>query len=107
MPSNYPIADHSTPQSDWGAKPKRYRAVKNAFVIEVTAATHRGCEQFSGFFELVAPQKEPRQFRGKLSAEVYCAWRGTKPLTCFPHIHLLGSFKLHPNFSGEVVDNLA
>jgi len=107
MPSKYPTADHGTPRTDWGAAPKSYRSVKNAHVIEVEAATHRGCEPFSGIFELVAPTKEPRMRAGKLSAEVYCAWHGTKPFTCFPHLHVVGKYEVRNGYTGMVVDNIA
>ena len=107
MPPKYPIADHSTPRLDWGAAPSRYRVVTNAQVIEVDLATHRGSEPFAGVFELVAPNRDPRPRAGKLSAEVYCAWHGTKPFTCHPHIHILGKFTIHSKYSGKVVDNLS
>ena len=107
MPAQYPIADHTTPRTDSGAVPKCSRKVVNVSVIKVERATHRGSEPFSGTFELVAPSKDPRQFQGKLSAEVYCAWHGTKPFTCYPHLHILGKYKLIHGYTGEVVDNLA
>ena len=107
MPAKYPTADHTTPRTDSGAAPKRFRTVKNVSVIEIESATHRGSEAFSGTFELVAPAKDPRQFQGKLCAEVYCAWHGTKPFTSYPHIHILGKYKVHHKFTGKVVDNLA
>lgn len=107
MPSNYDIADHSTLRSDWGAKPQQYRMVTNSTVIRLERATHRGCEPFAGTFELVAPSNDPRQFQGKLSVEVYCAWHGRKPLTCFPHIHILGKYEVLDGYTGEVVDNIA
>jgi hypothetical protein len=81
--------------------------VKNSTVLYVEKATYRGCEPFSGYFELVFPATEPRQYQNKLCAEVYCAWHNKKPLTCFPHIQILGNYKIIQNYSGEVVDNLA
>ena len=107
MPAQYPTWTDATLRSDWGAKPKRYRNVRGAIVIEVEGATHRGCEPFSGVLELVAPAKDPRQFQGKLSAEVYCAWHGVKPVTCYPHIHIVGKYKGHRGYTGKVIDNLA
>ena len=107
MPATYPTWTHATLRSDWGASPKRYRTVKNANVIEVEAATHRGCAPFSGLLELAVPLKDTRMYQGKLSAEVYCAWHGTKPLTCYPHIHIMEKYKSHLGYSGKVIDNLA
>lgn len=75
--------------------------------IEVEAATYRGCEPFAGIFELVAPEKDPRTFQNKLCAEVYCAWHGVKPFTSYPHIHLLGKYKILRGYTGKVIDNLA
>lgn len=106
MPAKYPIADHSTPKSDFGASPKRFREVSGVSVIQVDSATHRKSQSFSGVFELVAPSKDPRQFQGKLCAEVYCAWHSTKPFTSYPHIHILGNYKVIHDYSGRVVDNL-
>jgi len=107
MPATYPNWTDATPRSDSGAKPSRHRAVKNADVIEVESATHRGSEPFAGFFELVSPAKDPRIFQGKLSVEVYCAWHGVKPFTCYPHLHILGKYKVHHGYTGKVIDNLS
>lgn len=103
----YPTADHTIPRSDSGASPQRFRSVQGASVIQVDAATHRGSKSFSGVFELAAPANDPRQFQKKLCAEVICAWHGTKPFTSYPHIHILGEYKVMHDYNGEVVDNLA
>lgn len=107
MLKKYPLSDHSTPHVDRNAKPCKYRSVINASVIIVEGASYRGAGPFSGTFELVFPEKDPRLFQKKLCAEVVCAWHGKKPLTSYPHIQLLSGWEAVHGYSGEVVDNIA
>lgn len=107
MPANYPIWNYSTPTTDFGAEAKRLRNVKNVTVIEVHEGTYRGCDSIKGFFELVSPDKDPRMLWGSMRAEVYCAWHGVKPLTVFPQVIVGKNYKIHCNFSGDVIDNIA
>lgn len=107
MPATYPAWTHATPTTDWGAAPKRFRTVKNVPVIEVQEGTYRGCEPFAGFLELVNPDTEPRMLWGSMRAEVYCAWHGVKPPTVYPQVMVGKKYKIHRNYSGKVVDNIA
>jgi hypothetical protein len=107
MPANYPLWNHSTPATDWGAKVMEFRNVNNVAVIEVYEATYRGCTPLSGFFELINPNTEPRMLWGSLRAEVYCAWHGVRPPTVFPQIIVGAKYKIHQKYSGRVVDNIA
>ena len=104
MPATYPMWNHSTPTTDWGAEAVHFRSVKNATVIEVQEGTYRGCAPMAGVFELVA---EPRILWGLMRAEVYCSWHGVKPFTVFPQIVVGSNYKIHKNYSGKVVDNIA
>jgi hypothetical protein len=107
MPTTYPTWNDSTPNTDWGAAVKKTRTVKNVAAIEVQSATYRSCAPLSGVFELVNPDAKPRMLWGSLRAEVYCAWHGVKPPTCYPQLIVGTDYKIHPNYSGKVVDNLA
>lgn len=107
MPANYPAWSHSTPTTDWGAEVKRFRNVKNVPVIEVHDATYRGSTSIAGFFEMVNPDNEPRMLWGSMRAEVYCAWHAVRPLTVFPQIIVGRKYKIHRNYSGKVIDNIA
>lgn len=93
--------------TDWGAEVKRYRTVRNVPAIEVKEATYRGCEPIAGFFELVNPDTEPRLLWGSLRAEVYCAWHGVRPPTVHPQVIVGKKYKIHRNYSGKVIDNIA
>ena len=107
MPPTYPMWNQSTPTTDSDAKAKRFRSVKTVPVIEVREGTYRGCVPIAGFFELVNPDTEPRMLWGSMRAEVYCAWHGVKPFTVFPQIVVGKNYKIHQNYSGEVIDNIA
>lgn len=107
MPANYPTWSPSTPMTDWGAHIKRFRNVKNVAVIEVHDATYRGSASIAGFFEIVNPDNEPRMLWGSMRAEVYCAWHGVRPWTVFPQIIVGSKYKIHRNYSGKVIDNIA
>lgn len=107
MPATYPIWNHSTPTTDWGAEVKRFRNVKNATVIEVQEGIYRRSAPLDGFFEMVNPDTEPRVLWGSMRAEVYCAWHGVKPFTVFPQVIVGMKYKIHHNYSGKVIDNIA
>ena len=107
MPAKYPAWTHSTPNTDWGAEPKRFRSVKSVPAIEVHEASYRGCPSIAGFFELINPDTEPRMLWGSMRAEVYCAWHGVKPFLVYPQIIVGKKYKIHRNYTGKVVDNIA
>lgn len=107
MPAHYPNWKDNTPHTNANAIPSRTRTVSGVTVIEVKNASYRGASNISGFFELVDRLAAPRNYKGKLCIEVYCAWHGVKPPTRYPMIAVGNSFLIHRNYSGEVIDNLS
>lgn len=108
MPATYPSWTPGTPHTDAAAQVQRHRPVNNVDVIEVRGATYRNCQPVTGIFELVDSSRDPQTWRGSLRAEVYCAWHGVKPPTCFPNIKVnVGQFKIIRGYTGDVIDNLA
>jgi len=108
MPAIYPVWSMGTPHIDSFATIRRIRPVSNVSVIEVEWAIYRGCLPIKGFFELVNPLRNPRTWRHSLRAEVYCAWYGVKPPTCFPNIELKqNQYSIIHNWTGDVIDNLS
>lgn len=106
MPANYPSWNDSTPDTHPKAKPTRWRYVKGVLAICVENATYRRSLPFNGILELVSEQ--PEKVNGEDRYEVYCAWFGVKPPRKYPRISVgEGKFKIIPNYSGEVIDNLS
>jgi hypothetical protein len=107
MPMNYPEwVSGVTPHTHPDAQMTRHRNVGGVVAIRVTGATYRGSQSIDGVFELVSDR--PQQVAGEQRFEVYCAWFGVKPHTKYPRISVLpGGWKILPNYSGEVIDNLA
>jgi hypothetical protein len=106
MPATYPNwIPGTTPPVCANAAITRHRRVKSVTVIHVVGGSYRNC-QFDGTFELVAPKIDPRILGGQKRAEVYCAWHGVRPDTCFPKV-LVGTYTIESKFSGNVADNLS
>ncbi|CAA0082126.1 Uncharacterised protein [Halioglobus japonicus] len=99
--------DSQTPDTDPNAEPSRTGVANDVTAIEVKDATYRGCQPFSGVFEMVNPTRDPRQHQDVLRVEVYCCWHGVKPPTTFPHLNVpAGSYKILKNYSGQVIRNI-
>jgi hypothetical protein len=96
-----------TPRTNNKAKPSCSSHVRGVTAIRVTNATYRGSPVFSGEFEMVHPERDPRQFQGTVRVEVYCCWHGAKSPTTFPNINVsTGSYQILSNYTGPVIRNI-
>lgn len=95
-----------TPNTDARARAFGHRTVSCVPAIRVRGATYRGSQPIDGVFELV--DSRPRRIKGEERYEVYCAWFGVKPFTCYPRLSVMpDACELIPSYTGEVIDNIS
>ncbi len=106
MPANYSDWTPSTPNTHPAAVASLTRAVVNVRAIRVSGATYRDSQPMDGVFELVG--EVPQEVNSEERYEVYCAWFGVKPPTCYPRILVRsGAYEILNDFTGEVIDNIS
>ena len=108
MPYTCPTWAHgATPHTDSNAVASSSSMVSRVTVIEVKDATYRNSRPFSGVFEMVNPNRDPRNWRG-LRVEVYCSWHGVRPPMTWPNIKVdPNNYKIVTNYSGSVIRDIS
>ena len=94
------------PNTSTKATISKLRKIKGKLAIEATNAHIRNAK-VTGIFEVANVEMPFRIKKGELTVEIVCLWHDKKPKTTWTHLILGRKYELIPNYTGEVVANIA